>query len=236
MAWSNAAAADKPPSRGPMISSFTHTENFPSLGSAPPSVRTSGGTAQQPSASAPAAPTIPARAPDNHLGYFVTGSKKGGFPVAVEKRACGKKVTVIRNISGDRGALLSALKKKMGCGGVMNEDGSVEVQGERQPAVEKFLTEMKCLKSVSKAKKENAAPKKVEKTVALTKLDNKFAEANNLSKGKPVALEIASVSEQAAKKMKPAEIKMHLKEAGLSTQGNKKELLARLLEQIKLLN
>ena len=152
--------------------------------------------------------------------------------MAVEKRSCGKKVTVIRNVVGDRAALLSGLKKKLGCGGVINNDGNIEVQGERQPAVEKFLTEMNCLKSVSKAKQASAAPSKAVKNAEPTKIDKKMAAARAPAKIEP-AMEISSVTEQAAKRMKPAEMKVHLKAAGLSIQGNKKELLARLLAQIK---
>jgi len=152
--------------------------------------------------------------------------------VAVEKRS-HKKVTVIRNVVGDRDALLSGLKKKLGCGGAINKDGHIELQGERQPAVEKYLTHMNCLKSVSRAKKDSAAPPpKAVKAAEPTKIDKKMAASrapsNNVS-----AEELSSITEQAAKKMKPAEMKVHLKAAGLSTQGNKKELLSRLLEHIK---
>lgn len=238
MVWGNPPAANKPPPSGSTLSTFMPTEQFPSLGAAPPSGRPSGsGSATQPPAAAPSKQVeqlslagVPAQGAE--LGYHVTGSKKGGFPVAVEKRSCGKKVTVIRNVVGDRSALLSGLKKKLGCGGVVNNDGSVEVQGERQPAVEKYLTEKNCLKAVSKAKKVAAAPVKAVKLAELTKIDKKMAEARSPSEGKKVA-ELSSISELAAKKMKPTEIKVHLKAAGLSIQGNKKELLARLLEQIK---
>jgi hypothetical protein len=32
--------------------------------------------------------------------YQVNGSRKGGFPVQIESRKSGKKVTVIRNVTG----------------------------------------------------------------------------------------------------------------------------------------
>jgi len=181
------------------------------------------------------AETIPAGQGATNLGYHVTGSKKGGFPVTIEKRSCGKRVTVVRNVVGDSSALLSVLKKKLGCGGVISKDGIIEIQGERQSAVEKYLTEMNCLKSVSMAKKVAAAPAKKEGKVAEpTKIDKKMAELGGGKKASMLqAAELTSITEQAAKKMKPTEIKVHLKAAGLSIQGNKKELLARLLEQIK---
>ena len=68
--------------------------------------------------------------------------------MTIEKRSCGKRVTVVRNVVGDSSALLSGLKKKLVCGGVISKDGIIEIQGERQSAVEKYLTEMNCLKSV----------------------------------------------------------------------------------------
>ena len=227
-------------------SSLSNDQQFPSLG-AEPSRRGPIGGSSSVSHHAGAIPskkiekkmafaeTIPAGQGETNLGYHVTGSKKGGFPVTIEKRSCGKRVTVVRNVVGDSSALLSGLKKKLGCGGVISKDGIIEIQGERQSAVEKYLTEMNCLKSVSKAKKVAAAPAKKEGKVAEpTKIDKKMAE---LGGGKKVSMvpaaELTSITEQAAKKMKPTEIKVHLKAAGLSIQGNKKELLARLLEQIK---
>lgn len=230
--------ADKLPPRGSTLSNFMPTEQqFPSLGATP----SSGSAKQQHPVAAPSkqiekltlADIVPAAQGASDLGYHVTGSKKGGFPVTIEKRSCGKKVTVIRNVVGDRSALLSGLKKKLGCGGVINKDGSVEIQGEREPAVEKYLTEMNCLKSVSNAKKVAAVPAaKSAKVAEPTKIDKKMAELGGRKADSPAA-ELSSITEQAAKKMKPTEIKVHLKAAGLSIQGNKKELLARLLEQIK---
>lgn len=228
-------------------SSLSNDQQFPSLGAEPSrSGRPNGGSSSV-SHHAGAVPskkiekkmafaeTIPAGQGATNLGYHVTGSKKGGFPVTIEKRSCGKRVTVVRNVVGDSSALLSGLKKKLGCGGVISKDGIIEIQGERQSAVEKYLTEMNCLKSVSMAKKVAAAPAKKEGKVAEpTKIDKKMAELGDGKKASMMpAAELTSITEQAAKKMKPTEIKVHLKAAGLSIQGNKKELLARLLEQIK---
>ena len=53
--------------------------------------------------------------------YMVLGSKKGGFPVSIESRAKGKKVTVIHNVSGDVSLLLSDLKSAVGSGGVVRD-------------------------------------------------------------------------------------------------------------------
>ena len=241
--------ADKPPSS--LSNNFIPSDQqFPSIGAAPSrSGRPIGGNsnASQYVGAAPSkqniekmltlAETIPAddQGGASTLGYHVTGSKKGGFPVTIEKRSCGKKVTVVRNVAGDSSALLSGLKKKLGCGGVISKNGIIEIQGERQASVEKYLTEMNCLKSVSMAKKVAAAPAKKEGKVAdPTKIDKKMAELGGGKKASMMpAAELSSITEQDAKKMKPAEIKVHLKAAGLSIQGNKKELLARLLEQIK---
>ena len=74
--------------------------------------------------------------------YQVGKTRKGGWPLSVEKRPAGKVVTVIRNISGDAEALLSALKKRCGAGGVVRE-GSVEVQGDHCAKIEAFLEQMK---------------------------------------------------------------------------------------------
>lgn len=247
MVWGNPPAAIKSSPCGPSTLRM-QTDQFPSLGAAsaaagPPNGRSeaataSGSATQFPTVAPPkrvAKPTL-AHVPDPGVmpSYHVTGSKKGGFPVTVEKRPCGKKVTVIRNVVGDRSALLSALKKKLGCGGVTNGDGTIEVQGERQAAVEKFLAETKCLKAVSRANQIAAAPApaRAEKVAEPTKIDKRMAEGRAPAK-EVSAEELISVTEKAAKGMKPTELKAHLKAAGLPIQGNKKELLARLLERIK---
>mmetsp|Transcript_3256 Transcript_3256/g.4838 ORF Transcript_3256/g.4838 Transcript_3256/m.4838 type:complete len:244 (-) Transcript_3256:49-780(-) len=242
MAWGAPPVANKSPS------SLSNDQQFPSLGTEPSrSGRPIGGSSSvsHHAAAVPSekiqkkmafAETIPAGQGETktNLGYHVTGSKKGGFPVTIEKRSCGKRVIVVRNVVGDSSALLSGLKKKLGCGGVISKDGTIEIQGERQSAVEKYLTEMNCLKSVSNAKKVAAAPAKKEGKVAEpTKIDKKMAELGGGKKASMLQARNFSITEQAAKKMKPTEIKVHLKAAGLSIQGNKKELLARLLEQIK---
>ncbi|CAH3196417.1 unnamed protein product [Porites evermanni] len=80
------------------------------------------------------------------LGFFVQRTKKGKLPISYENRAKGKKVTVIANVSGDANILLQELKKKIGAGGVVRGE-TVELQGDHQVQVEKFLLNHKsCLK------------------------------------------------------------------------------------------
>lgn len=79
-------------------------------------------------------------------GFFVQRTKKGKLPISYENRAKGKKVTVIVNVSGDPNILLQELKKKIGAGGVVRGE-TVELQGDHQVQVEKFLLNHKsCLK------------------------------------------------------------------------------------------
>ena len=76
------------------------------------------------------APTVP---------YRVAKTRKGGWPVSFEKRAAGKLVTVIKNVSGDGNALLKALRKHCATGGVYKDD-AIELQGDHRERVEVFLT------------------------------------------------------------------------------------------------
>ena len=76
-----------------------------------------------------AAPTRP---------WTVGKTRKGGFAISIERRAKGKQVTVLRNVSGDAEALLRALKKRCGAGGVVRE-GAIERQGDHQAAVLEFV-------------------------------------------------------------------------------------------------
>ena len=70
--------------------------------------------------------------------WVVGKTRKGGFAISIERRAKGKVVTVLRNVSGDADALLRELKKRCGAGGVVRED-AVELQGNHQAAVVEFL-------------------------------------------------------------------------------------------------
>ena len=68
--------------------------------------------------------------PEGGTGFVVMASKKGGIPVGVEKRAKGKKVTVVSNIQGDCAALLTVLKRSLGSGGSQGPGpGQIELQG-----------------------------------------------------------------------------------------------------------
>ncbi len=72
--------------------------------------------------------------------FCIKRTKKGGFPLFLEKRAAGKSVTIIRNITGDTSALLTLLKKHCAAGGKAFPD-SVEIQGDHCKKIEKFLQE-----------------------------------------------------------------------------------------------
>jgi len=73
--------------------------------------------------------------------WVVGKTRKGGFAISIERRAKGKRVTVLGNVSGDAEALLRELKKRCGAGGVVRE-GAIELQGDHQAAVVEFLTRL----------------------------------------------------------------------------------------------
>jgi translation initiation factor 1 (eIF-1/SUI1) len=70
--------------------------------------------------------------------FSIQKSKKGNWPLSVEKRSGGKKVTLLKNIQGDGKELLSLLKKKCACGGDYKE-GQLELQGDQTSKVSDFL-------------------------------------------------------------------------------------------------
>jgi translation initiation factor 1 len=72
--------------------------------------------------------------------FRVARTRKGGWPVHVERRAGGKTVTIISRVEGDARALLAALRKLCGAGGALR-DGAVELQGDHRAKVESFLRE-----------------------------------------------------------------------------------------------
>lgn len=78
--------------------------------------------------------------PKPAAAFRIARTKKGNYPIFLEKRAAGKMVTVIRNVSGDLEALLSLLKKKCAAGGKAFED-SVEIQGDHCVKIESFFRE-----------------------------------------------------------------------------------------------
>jgi translation initiation factor 1 (eIF-1/SUI1) len=95
--------------------------------------------AGMPQAPTPVETNVPSHAKAPDRPYEVGKTRKGGLPVFVEKRAKGKTVTVVRNVSGDAEALLKLLKKRCGAGGVLR-DGEVEIQGDHRAAIENFLS------------------------------------------------------------------------------------------------
>mmetsp|Transcript_19440 Transcript_19440/g.44085 ORF Transcript_19440/g.44085 Transcript_19440/m.44085 type:complete len:330 (+) Transcript_19440:376-1365(+) len=107
--------------------------------------------------------------------YLVLGSKKGGFPVTVESRARGKKVTVLHNVSGEVGALLGELKGAVGAGGVVR-NGNVEVQGDHARQVGALLLKLGCVKGVSHANVAAATPaaKPAKAARSIARLDKKI--------------------------------------------------------------
>jgi len=162
------------------------------------------------------------------LSYFVKGTKTGNFPVSVAKRRAGKKVTIIDNISGDLQAFLKDLKNHLSVGGSQGmKNGSIEVQGDQTDRVCKWLVKMQCLTNVKKAKLmeiENLGKQQSQK--------KKKATTTKGGKSKKLVIPLGGVplTKQEIKAMKPKTLKAHLTSRGLNTQGNKKELIARLME------
>jgi translation initiation factor 1 (eIF-1/SUI1) len=78
----------------------------------------------------PVAPPVPQ--------FSVSRTKKGGYPIELEKRSGGKVVTIVRKISGDTEALLRVFRKLCAAGGKAGED-SIELQGDHRAKVETFL-------------------------------------------------------------------------------------------------
>ena len=98
----------------------------PAWGASTPAAVTAGPAVAVATASAAGgaagATRAPAPKPSNavpRLPFEVRGTKKGGLPVAVEKRSKGKVVTVLSNLSGDLKELCSLLKRALGSGGAI---------------------------------------------------------------------------------------------------------------------
>jgi len=70
--------------------------------------------------------------------FTVSRTRKGGWPVRLEKRKGGKVVTVLEGIEGDATAALTALKRRCGAGGTLRED-KLELQGDHQDTVTAYL-------------------------------------------------------------------------------------------------
>ena len=73
-------------------------------------------------------------------GFKVMRTKKGGYPIYLEKRAKGKKVTVVRQVTGNSKLLLQTLKTKFGTGG-LTKPGEVEIQGDFEEKLIKYFKE-----------------------------------------------------------------------------------------------
>ena len=71
-------------------------------------------------------------------GFKVMRTKKGGYPIYLEKRAKGKKVTVVRQVTGDSKLLLQTLKTKFGTGGLI-KPCEVEIQGDFEEKLMKYF-------------------------------------------------------------------------------------------------
>ena len=116
-----AGPADCSP-KAPTLGDFL---SFPSLGTVGcvPTPQQSGPLIPEASGQAGSVRPVPPamQAVSSLPAYMVLGSKKGGFPVSIESRAKGKKVTVIHNVSGDVSLLLSDLKSAVGSGGVVRD-------------------------------------------------------------------------------------------------------------------
>lgn len=89
-------------------------------------------------------------------GFLVSATKGGSVPVAVEKRAKGKKVTVISNVQGNARALCTSLTTLLGVGGTTHERGpkayDVEVQGEQVDRVTAALGQLGCLRGLPRSR------------------------------------------------------------------------------------
>lgn len=157
----------------------------------------------------------------------MNGNRKGGIPVGIEKRAKGKKVTVVSNIQGDAEALLSHLQKAVGCGGVVNP-GEVVLQGECVAKVEAFLLKAGCLKGVSHAKLATFSGSAGARAAGGNAVAGGSGGGGSGSSSGTTDLELPLLDLVEVKKMKPPDMKKLLKAHGLSIQGNKKDLLARM--------
>lgn len=135
------------------------------------------------------------------------------------------KVVSLSNIEGDVGALLSELQKALGTGGV-RKGNSIEVQGEHHLEKIRFF----CLKSgcvVGATKQSKAEAEAVAKQKQKKKLVN---ENPTTDAATSVINSTNALSQKEIKAMKPVTLKKHLAARDLPIQGNKKELVARLLE------
>jgi len=135
------------------------------------------------------------------------------------------KVVVLTNIGGNVSALLSALQKSLGAGGKVGKGNtSIEVQGEHHlEKVKKFVVQSGCMVGASQQIKTDYD------ATAKQPTNNNNSPKSDVCCSKAVVKSAVLLSVKEIKAMKPTELKVHLTARQLSTQGNKKELLARLL-------
>ena len=200
------------------------------------------------------------KAKKKKVKYKVHGSKKGGLPVAVEKRKHRKIVTVIRNVEGDAKRLLKDLKNELGTGGsVCDQCGAggadqknkkkskssltddtlivlrqVEIQGDHLKAITAFLSKKGGLRGV------NTSSKMASRALGLKDKDGKSSKKDKdhagkmLDSKKKVPKGMPDLSKpldtKTIKGMKPTILKLVLQARGLSIQGSKKELIERVIK------
>ena len=158
--------------------------------------------------------------------YTVRATKKGNVPVVIESRK-HHKVVVLSNVEGDIEKLLSILKKKLGTGGsVQKGNNSIEISGGKDKHLEvitKFCIESGCLVGASKQTKGTV------ETKSSNNKKNEKEQKKEPAKIEKTPLNTIVLSPKVIKTMKPIKLKEHLSARQLSTQGNKKELIARLM-------
>mmetsp|Transcript_40214 Transcript_40214/g.45765 ORF Transcript_40214/g.45765 Transcript_40214/m.45765 type:complete len:171 (-) Transcript_40214:118-630(-) len=170
------------------------------------------------------------------MSWKVRGTKKGNLPVKLETRKNGK-VVVISNIEGDRNVLLSELKRALGAGGVARPE-YIEINGNNEKLVCNFLLRhsdhlVGVKKEPISEKQQEEINKKTKKIEGKKSLDAKAAPSMLKKTAIEIEADAAIPDVKTIKSMKPPEIKAHLLAKGLSIQGNKKELMARLVSLTK---
>lgn len=82
-------------------------------------------------------------------GFAVYADKGGQLPLAIERRAKGKRVTIINGVKGNARALCQSLTSLLGVGGTVHSKGQffdVEVQGEQTERVSSALRQLACVR------------------------------------------------------------------------------------------
>eukprot|EP00931_Biecheleriopsis_adriatica_P115723 TRINITY_DN91488_c0_g1_i1.p1 TRINITY_DN91488_c0_g1~~TRINITY_DN91488_c0_g1_i1.p1 ORF type:complete len:605 (-),score=158.84 TRINITY_DN91488_c0_g1_i1:21-1835(-) len=82
-------------------------------------------------------------------GFLVYAEKAGQLPLLTERRAKGKRVTIVSGVKGNARALCTALTSLLGVGGTVHSKGplsDVEVQGEQVERVEQALWQLDCVR------------------------------------------------------------------------------------------